>query len=53
MEMWTLFAIQGHWVTVLLLMYFRAGRAERAKHPWEFHLAHRSSEISPGCLDWR
>lgn len=26
-------AIQGHWMTVLLLMYFRSGRAERAKHP--------------------
>lgn len=32
METWILFAIQGHWVTVLLHMYFRLGRDERAKH---------------------
>lgn len=33
MEMWTLFAIQGHGVIVLLHMCFRPGRAERVKHP--------------------
>lgn len=28
----SLFPIQGHWVTGLQHMYFRLGRAERAKH---------------------
>lgn len=57
MKTWTLFAIQGHWI--LLHMYFRPGRAERAKHPlrvspgsqaqWDF--SRKSLDLQ--YLDWR
>lgn len=47
---WTLFRIQGHWLTGLQRMYFRPGRAERAKHLRSFTCL-GEGEIPSVCLD--